>query len=196
MKDPARIELARPPDAPAIARMSRDLIEYALPWTWQASRVLRHVCRADSTVITARGAGELAGFAIMRFGAEEAHLDLLAVARSCQRRGVGREMLRWLERSARVAGISVIHLEVRETNQGGCAFYRRLGYRKAGWIPGYYCGREAALRYACTISWEGREAQSPLRLPTPLRWAALIAGRGLTQSSDTATRRFGHRPAR
>ena len=168
MKDPARIELARPPDAPAIARMSRDLIEYALPWTWQASRVLRHVCRADSTVITARGAGELAGFAIMRFGAEEAHLDLLAVARSCQRRGVGREMLRWLECSAQVAGISVIHLEVRETNQGGCAFYRRLGYRQVGRAPGYYCGREAALRFARDL-WEGRAAESP-PAPHSSRW--------------------------
>ena len=176
MKDPARIELARPPDAPDIARMSRDLIEYALPWSWQASRVLRHVCSADSTVITARGGGKLAGFAIMRFGAEEAHLDLLAVSRSFQRRGVGREMLRWLERTARVAGISIIHLEVRETNQGGRAFYRRLGYRQVGRVPGYYCGREAALRFARDL-WEGCAAESPPAAHTS-PWAALIAGRG------------------
>ena len=177
MKEPARIEIARPPDVPDIARMSRDLIEYALPWTWRAPRVLRHVCSADSSVISARCGGDLAGFAIMRFGTEEAHLDLLAVARSFQRRGVGSSMLRWLESSARVAGISVVHLEVRETNQGGCAFYRRLRYRKVGRVPGYYCGREAALRFARDL-WEGCAAESA-PAPHTSRWAALIAGRGL-----------------
>ena len=176
MMEPTRIEIARPPDAPDIARMSRDLIEYGLPWTWRAPRVLRHVCNADSSVITARCKGELAGFAIMRFGIEEAHLDLLAVARSFQRRGTGAAMLGWLESSARVAGVSVVHLEVRETNQGGHAFYRRLGYRRVGRVSGYYCGREAALRYARDL-WEGRAAESA-PAPHTSRWAALIAGRG------------------
>ena len=178
MMEPARIEVARPPDAPDIACMSRDLIEYGLPWTWRAPRVLRHVCNADSSVITARCNGLLAGFAIMRFGIEEAHLDLLAVARSFQRRGTGAAMLGWLESSARVAGVSVVHLEVRETNQGGHAFYRRLGYRRVGRVPGYYCGREAALRYARDL-WEGRAAESA-PAPHTSRWAALIAGRGPT----------------
>ncbi len=175
MKVPVRVELARAPDASDIACMSRDLIEYGLPWSWQAPRVMRHVRSADSTVITARSRGELAGFAIMRFGAEAAHLDLLAVARSFQRRGVGGELLRWLEGSARTAGISVIHLEVRETNQGGRDFYRRLGYRQVGRVAGYYCGREAALRFARDL-WQGCAAQSPPASHTS-PWAALIAGR-------------------
>ena len=175
MKDPARIEIAAPPDAAAIAHMSRDLIEYALPWTWRASRVLRHVGSAESTVITARCGDEFAGFSIMRFGNEEAHLDLLAVGESFQRRGVGSAMVRWLETSARVAGISVVLLEVRETNRGGLAFYRRLGYRRVGRVPGYYCGREAAHRLARDL-WEGCAAESA-PAPHTSRWAALIAGR-------------------
>ena len=176
MKNPVRIEIARPADAPAIARMSRDLIEYALPWSWRAPRVLRHVCRADSTVITARCRDELAGFAIMRFGTEEAHLDLLAVRRRFQRRGLGSEMVRWLEASARVAGVSVVHLEVRETNHGGHAFYRRLGYRRVGRVPGYYCAREAAFRLARDL-WEGRAAEAA-PAPHTSPWAALIAAPG------------------
>ena len=178
MKDPVRIDIARPPDAPAIAQMSRDLIEYALPWTWRAPRVLRHVCSADSSVITARCGAGFAGFAIMRFGNEEAHLDLLAVGGSFQRLGVGSAMVRWLEASARVAGVSVVLLEVRETNHGGRAFYRRLGYRNVGRVPGYYCGREAALRLARDL-WDGcTEESAPA--PHTSRWAALIAGRGLS----------------
>ncbi len=176
MKDPIRIEIARPADAHAIARMSRDLIEYELPWSWQAPRVLRHVCRAESTVITARGRGRFAGFAIMRFATEEAHLDLLAVHPRFQRRGLGAWMLRWLEDSARVAGISVVYLEVRETNHAGRAFYRRLGYRRVGRVPGYYCAREAALRFARDL-WEDRAAQSA-PAPHTSPWAAFIAAPG------------------
>ena len=175
MKDPARIEIAEASDAPAIADLSRDLIEYALPWTWRAPRVLRHIRGADSTVIAARDGGELAGFAIMRFGTEEAHLDLLAVRSACQRRGTGSAMMHWLESSARVAGISVVFLEVRETNHCGRAFYRRLGYRSVNRVPGYYCGREAALRLARDL-WEGAAARSAPD-PRTSRWAALIAGR-------------------
>lgn len=176
MKDPVRIEIARPADAPAIAQMSRDLIEYSLPWSWQARRVLRHVHRDESTVITSRWRGEFAGFAIMRFGIEEAHLDLLAVHSHLQRRGLGAAMVRWLEDSARVAGISVVHLEVRETNHGGRAFYRRLGYRRVGRVPGYYGNREAALCLARDL-WEGRGVESA-PVPRSSPWAALIAAPG------------------
>ena len=173
MNDPLRIEIARRADAPAIARMSRDLIEHGLPWSWRAGRVLRRVCSTDSTVITARRHGRLAGFAVMRFGTEEARLDLLAVHGCFQRHGLGTTMVRWLERSARVAGIPVIYLEVRETNHGARAFYHRLGYRRVGRVPGYYFDREAALRLARDL-WEGHATGTgPVAPASP--WEALIA---------------------
>ena len=178
MKDPVRIEIAKPADTPAIAEMSRDLIEYSLPWSWRASRVLRHVRRDESTVIASRWRGEFAGFAIMRFGVEDAHLDLLAVHSRLQRRGLGAAMVQWLEASARVAGTSVVHLEVRETNHGGRGFYRRLGYRRVGRVPGYYCDREAALCLARDL-WEGVSAESA-PAPRTSPWSALIAAPGFT----------------
>ena len=37
-------------------------------------------------------------------------------------------------------------LEVRADNAGARAFYERLGYRRLALLPGYYQGREDALR--------------------------------------------------
>ncbi len=51
----------------------------------------------------------------------------------------------WLEKSAVVAGISVIYLEVRENNKEAQAFYKRLGYRRVTRLSGYYRGRESAI---------------------------------------------------
>ena len=148
MIDSARIEIAGPGDAPAIARMSHELIEYGLPWKWRPRQILERVRNDAATAIVARRDAALAGFAIMDFGSGEAHLELLAVAERCQRRGIGRAMLRWLERAALAAGFPSVRLEVRETNHGARAFYRRLGYRPVGRIPDYYLAREPALRMA------------------------------------------------
>jgi ribosomal protein S18 acetylase RimI-like enzyme len=81
----------------------------------------------------------------MYFGLDRAHLNLLAVKPDCRRLGVGRRLIEWLEQSARVAGAFTVKLEVRAGNSQAQAFYRRLGYRQAGFAPGYYSGKEAAL---------------------------------------------------
>ncbi len=82
----------------------------------------------------------------MRYGDDDAHLDLLGVAADCRRQGLGRRLVEWLEEPALVAGISAVFLEVRGSNHGAQAFYERLGYRKLGQIAGYYQGRESAIR--------------------------------------------------
>ena len=73
-----------------------------------------------------------------------------------------RRLVEWLEKPARVAGISAIALEVRESSAGAQAFYARLGYRTLGRLPGYYEGRESALRMGRDLG-----ARQPI---TDLRW--------------------------
>jgi ribosomal protein S18 acetylase RimI-like enzyme len=102
--DEYRFELAAPRDAAAIASLSRRLIEAGLPPAWPTDRVLCHIKRTDSVVVTARIHGLLAGFAIMQFGDSQAHLNLLAVESAYQRRGLGRQLVNWLHESALVAG--------------------------------------------------------------------------------------------
>ena len=74
--------------------------------------------------------------------------------------------MEWLLKSARVAGTASIHLELRSRNQAARRFYRALGFVETAYVPGYYRGREMALRMAREL----RDARAQLpewRLPSP-----------------------------
>jgi len=140
------LALARLADAPVIAQLSHTLIETGLPWSWVPQRVAASMRQPETNVLVARAGERIMGFGIMRYGVEAAHLDLFAVDRAWQGQGLGRRLLEWLERPARVAGLARILLEVRADNAGARAFYERLGYQRLALVPGYYQGREDALR--------------------------------------------------
>jgi [ribosomal protein S18]-alanine N-acetyltransferase len=144
--DQYRLLPARRADAPLLADMSRQLVESGLKPSWGAARIRWHVDHPDSVVLTARHPQGTAGFAIMRYLEERAHLNLLAVAVEHRRRGVARALLSWLEETAVTAGTFVISLEVRANNEAALRFYRAFGYQERGALPGYYQGVEAALR--------------------------------------------------
>ena len=154
---PYRLELARFTDAVQLAAMTRALIESGLTPVWGPSRIGWHVRHPESVVLTARSGMTVAGFAIMRYAEDTAHLNLLAVDPAHRRRGVGRRLLQWLEKTALTAGSFVIGLELRAGNQAARDFYRAVGYRELGEVPGYYQGIEAAIRMVRDV-----------RLPLPL----------------------------
>lgn len=144
--DALRLGFAEARDAEAIAAMSRDLIEHGLAWTYRAERVAGYLRHPEAVVLAARQRGTLAGFAIMNFGDERAHLALLAVQPACRRRGVALSMLAWLGESAKVAGMASIHVELRAANHAAHALYRRAGFAESMRVRGYYGGRETAVR--------------------------------------------------
>jgi ribosomal protein S18 acetylase RimI-like enzyme len=162
MSELSTLGLAGPADAREIAEMSRDLIEQGLAWAWTPARVQHFISGSDSSVIVARPASRpvtsrphaarpssarrIAGFAIMHFGDEIAHLNLLAVAPEHRRQGLGRQLMEWLTLTALEAGVFRINLELRMDNGTARAFYESLGFDNQGVVQGYYQGREAALR--------------------------------------------------
>lgn len=135
-------------DGVEIAGMSRELIEGGLGWFWTPARVAASIRHRDTMVLVAEAQGMVAGFAVMEFGDETAHLNLLAVRPRFQRRGIARRMMEWLEASCRTAGIQVVYLELRAANRGARQFYQSLGYREIARVPRYYGGREMAIRMA------------------------------------------------
>ena len=141
------IRLANADDALSIARMSRDLIEQGLGWSW-TPRVRRSIRDASTNVALALQGDSPVGFGIMKYRDDEAHLLLLAVAPGLARQGIGSELVAWLEAAARVAGIGQVYLEARFANAVGRAFYRRLGYAEIQTVPGSYAGVEASIRMA------------------------------------------------
>ncbi len=145
--------LATVADSAVIATMSRDLIEYGLDWSWTASRVARHIRDREVVVLLATVDRQTAGFGIMAYADEEAHLKLLAVNPVHQHAGIGRQIVRWLERTALYAGTPMIYLELRAGNKTALCFYNKLGYRVIGSVRGYYCGRESCIRMGRDL-WE------------------------------------------
>ncbi|MFT4560990.1 MAG: ribosomal protein S18 acetylase RimI-like enzyme [Gammaproteobacteria bacterium] len=141
------IRLAKPSHGERMADMSKRLIEAGLPWwCWTPKRIAKVIRAPDTVAIVAVVGKRLVGFAVMHFGDEHAHLNLLAVEPPFRRRCVGRELLQWLEESCTVAGILSVSLEVRANNATAIRFYESLGYKKGERIARYYCGTEAAQR--------------------------------------------------
>ena len=153
------LKLARPSDAAAIADMSRVLIEYGLRWRWTSERVAASIRDPNVNVLVARANSRIVGFAIMRYGDDSAHLDLLAVAPAYRRCGIARQILEWLEKCAVVAGIFTVALEVRAGNEAAQMFYRRMGYQSLKELPGYYQGIKNILEY---------EIRVPMKMAEPV----------------------------
>jgi len=126
--------------------MSRDLIEAGLGWQYRGERIRQLIDDPETVTLVARDGERMIGFAIMTFGEERAHLVLLAVRPVCQRRGIGRRLMQWLLQSATTAGIASIHVELRADNEAAYALYRALGFAEILRLPGYYRGRETAVR--------------------------------------------------
>lgn len=133
-------------EAPAMAALSRELIETGLAWRYTPSRVAELIADRETLAVVARDDRRIVGFGAMQFGDEHAHLQLLCVRRACQRRGIGVRLVHWMLASARVAGIASVDLELRSDNAQALAFYRALGCTEVGWLPGYYDGRVDARR--------------------------------------------------
>lgn len=144
--DGITLRLAVRRDALALAAMSRDWIESGLGWTYRPERMRRLITQRETQTLVASGEEGAVGFAVMQFGDERAHLVLMAVAPALRRRGVGRALLQWLLDSAVVAGMSSVHLELRERNRDAMAFYRAMGFGQTLLMSGYYQGREHAVR--------------------------------------------------
>jgi ribosomal protein S18 acetylase RimI-like enzyme len=146
-----KIRLATEADSRFIAEMSRDYIEQGLGWSWTQARVLRAIRDRATNVAVIDGRAGPSGFGVMHYGDTSAHLALLAVLPSQQRRGLGCLLLSWLEKSAVTAGIGIVRVEAREDNSRAIAFYQKHGYTPRATTPGYYRGVLDAVRMEKTL---------------------------------------------
>jgi ribosomal-protein-alanine N-acetyltransferase len=140
------LQLADRTDAAVLAAMSRDLIEAGLGWRYRAQPIRQLIEDPETVTLVARSGEAVAGFGIMKFGEERAHLVLLAVRADFRRRGIARRLIEWLVTSAATAGVASIHVELRARNTAAYAFYRGIGFAETLRVPGYYAGRETAIR--------------------------------------------------
>ena len=151
------IRLATVSDARRIAEMSKNLIEMGLGWSWTEERVVRSLRDKDTNVAVACSGTQVIGFGITKYRINEAHIVLFAVETSSQRKGIGTALIKWIEKTALVAGIGIVYLEARLSNSVAREFYQALGYKEFLVEPKRYRGVETGVRLGKDL-WVGTSA--------------------------------------
>ena len=113
------------------------------------------IANANSAMWIAEESGRLAGFAIVDFTAEMegtiAYIQTIEVAAAHRKQGIGAELLRRVEDSARTAGAKVIWLHVDAENDAAIRLYRAYGYQEEGRQEHYYARGRAADIYVKSL---------------------------------------------
>jgi ribosomal protein S18 acetylase RimI-like enzyme len=106
---------------------------------------------ADSTAWIAEEDGRIAGFAVVewrQYGDGLAgYIETIEVLPEMRGRGIGNELLRRIEESARENGAGAIWLHVESQNAGAIRLYESHGYVCEGRKENYYASGRASLIY-------------------------------------------------
>lgn len=109
------------------------------PRPWSMGLFLSELAvRGARAYFVARVAGQTVGYAGLMLTSAEAHVTTVAVDPVWQRSGIGTRLMLVLAREAVERGATGLTLEVRMSNEGAQALYRRFGFRPAGVRKRYY----------------------------------------------------------
>jgi ribosomal protein S18 acetylase RimI-like enzyme len=112
-------------------------------------RYLRQIIEGNNSVTwVADNDGRVAGFSVAGFTTESdrtfAYIQTIEVAPAHRNQGIGTELLRRMEDSARAAGAAIIWLHVDAANDAAIHLYQAHGYRQQGRQEHYYDRGRAA----------------------------------------------------
>jgi len=108
----------------------------------------------DAWVLREPDEGALAGYFLLMYAVDEAHLLDVAVSGARHGTGLGRLLLDRIAARSREKGMASILLEVRPSNERALQVYARYGYTQIGRRKGYYPAHEGkredaiVMRYA------------------------------------------------
>ena len=92
--------------------------------------------------------GRLAGYCVIMLVVDEAHLLNISISKPLQGRGLGRELLQFVQSASRGHGANTLFLEVRESNTAARRLYDSAGFNEMALRRNYYPaagGREHAV---------------------------------------------------
>ncbi len=116
---------------------------------YSADLILRFLELYLPCVVAEERGGDIIGFAMVMPEVEEGTCVLvtLDVAPGSRRRGLGRRMVAWCARAMLDAKppMELMWLTVASRNEGAMEFYRRLGFKQADTIKGYYKDDDAVV---------------------------------------------------
>jgi ribosomal-protein-alanine N-acetyltransferase len=96
----------------------------------------------DAWVLREPDEGALAGYFLVMYAVDEAHLLDVAIGAERQGGGLGRFLLDRIAVRSRAMGMESILLEVRPSNERALQVYQRYGYAQIGRRKGYYPAHE------------------------------------------------------
>jgi ribosomal-protein-alanine N-acetyltransferase len=122
------------------------------PFRFSRAYMRQSVQSSHSATWIAEEKTELAGFAIVEWAEEQgktvAYIVTLETHPSWRRRGIGAELLRRVEVSARAAGAGAVWLHVDAENSAAIRLYESRGYARQGREEHFYARNRAALIYS------------------------------------------------
>lgn len=117
---------------------------------WTETGLLTYLMRDDTLFLVAEEAASLAsdndepaeghivGYMGLLMVPEESDVLNIAVREDARRRGIATKLMNEVEKEAKKRGVTVFHLEVRESNTAALALYERLGFVRDGLRKNYY----------------------------------------------------------
>lgn len=121
-------------DVPQIAELEK--ICFSDPWSEQS--IVSELENPLSLWLVACDDGVIAGYVGSQSVMGWADMMNLAVHPDYRRRGVGEALVSSLESGLSGNGVSVLTLEVRQSNENAIALYKKMGFEQVGVRPGYY----------------------------------------------------------
>jgi [ribosomal protein S18]-alanine N-acetyltransferase len=112
------------------------------PHPWSRANFMDSLASGYDAWVLREPAGALAGYFLLMYALDEAHLLDVAVAAPLHGRGVGRYLLDRIAARAQAQRMASILLEVRPSNTRALEVYRRYGYEEIGRRKGYYPAHE------------------------------------------------------
>lgn len=114
-------------------------------WGWSAyyaelqgrNNNLMFVARVDNGGSGPRS-HSLAGYIVARMGAEELHINNVAVRTGYRRRGIGRDLLKHVLGEGKRLSVPCAFLELRAGNAAALALYEKCGFRVTARRQKYY----------------------------------------------------------
>lgn len=125
-------------------------VAYPKPWSITVFQSeIEMARRGERAYLVARRDGELVGYAGLMFVVGDAHVTNIASAPAHHRNGVATRLLAELAWEAIARGCQAMTLEVRVSNVGAQALYRKFGFAPVGIRQKYYENIEDAIVMWC-----------------------------------------------
>lgn len=112
------------------------------PHPWSRANFVDSLASGYDAWVLKEPGGALAGYFLLMYALDEAHLLDVAVAAGRHGTGLGRYLLDRIAARARAQDMASILLEVRPSNVRALQVYRRYGYAEIGRRKGYYPAHE------------------------------------------------------